>query len=232
MQPPRYEAKVALAVNLDVIKYQLTSAEEYRVMETVYTIVNSREVKENVVAEARSALGYSLSIEELQRKAWLERRHWTLEMRIRDQDPGRAAALVDLWAEMAYQKLQQAQEHAILAYQIQQELDGWLACLPGHMTPTPGPLTQQTRFVPGWNEGCTQHTPEEIESITVRLSKTWLAQSKESLGLAPFLTFTPPEKASLPESPVLYDRGTLILAGATVGFLVAIWMVSLREARA
>ncbi len=232
LQPPLYEAKTALLVNLDVIRYHLTPEEEYRVIDTVSNIVNSHQVQARVVAQASSSLGYSLTVEEFQRRASLERRRWMLEMYIRDRDPVLAAAMVDLWAVIAYQTLTQAQEHALRAYQIQRQMEGWLACLPGYVTPTPEPLTQQISLVPAWNENCLNYSPEAIEASLARLSNTLLTQEGASLGLAPFVEFTPPEKALVPGRPVLYDRGTLVLAGGIVGFLLAVWALSFWRGKA
>ncbi len=225
LRPPVYEAKTRLVVNLDVTKYRLTPSEESRVMDAIVAIVNSSEVQERVVATARSSFGYSLTQGELQRKATLERARQVLEMRVRDRVPAFAATLVNLWAETAYQKLLQAQEHAAAADQIQRQLDGWFACLPGYVTPTPDPQMQCPSLVPAWNEQCEGHSPEEIEVAILRLSNELMIQRRHSLGLVSFLEFTPPEKALVPDTPALYERGTTILAGMAIGLLLSIWMV-------
>lgn len=224
LQPPVYEAKTRLLVNMDVMKYQLTSSEENRIMDAVSAIVNSLEVQESVVATARSSLGYPLTVEEFQRKATLERGRQVLEMSIRDRDPSFAATLVNLWTEIAYQRLNQAQEHAVAADQIQRQIDGWLACLPGYITPTPEPLEQPLSLIPTWNEKCKEYPPEDIEASILKLSNKLTLQRRYSLGLVPFLEFTHPEKASIPDKPALYDRGTVILGGIAIGLLVSIWL--------
>lgn len=225
LQPPVYEAKARLVVNIDVLKYQLTSREENRIMDAVVAIANSPEVQESVVVTARSSFGYSLTIADFRQKATLERAWQVLEMRVRDGDPMLATTLVNLWAEAAYQRLTQAQEHAVAAGQIQRQIDGWLACLPGYITPTPEPLQQPLSFILAWNEKCKNYSPEDIEVAISRLSNELTLQRRNSLGLVPFLEFAYPEKASTPDKPVLYDRGTVILGGTVIGLLLSIWLV-------
>ncbi len=231
-QPPVYEVKAALAVNLDVLEYQLTLWEEDRLMSAILVVVNSRQVHEQTISQANALWGYSLTVEEFRQKISLERQFWVVEMRLRDHDPTLATELVNLWAETAYYTLTQAQKHALAAYQIQRQLDGWLACLPGYVTPTPGPAAPQTSLIPAWNENCKNYSPEVIEAAIARLSAARLAEQNKSLGLAPFIEFSFPEKASIPDRPVVYGRGILVLAGGIIGFLLAVWALAFWSRRA
>jgi hypothetical protein len=145
-------------------------------------------------------------------------------MRIRDPDPLSAATMVNLWAETAYQKLEEAHEHALKAYQIERQLEGWLICLPGYVTPTPPPFSQQSGVVLAWNERCEHDTPAEMEGIIATLSEALILERSQSLGLLPVLEIAFSERATVPEYPARYQTGAVMVAGAIIGFLIAVWL--------
>jgi len=223
MIPPVYEAKAVLQVNIDVSQYCLTQYEADRALSIVSMLISSPDVKQAVVNQAQSS-GQPVTLTRFQQSSVLEIRQSIIEMRVRDQDPVAAAVLANLWAEIAYDRLIQAQEHAIKANRLQQQLTGWLICLPGYVTPTPG-SSPSILVVPSWNEKCQNYTTEKIEEIQSQLSAEIDTEQRQSLGVLPFLNFVLAEKASVPDQPILYGQGIVVLAGAVVGLVVSVWVI-------
>jgi uncharacterized protein involved in exopolysaccharide biosynthesis len=223
VQPPVYEAKAVFGVSVDVTQRCLTQSETDRALNIVGALLNSSIVKETVVARAQS-LGYPVTLAGFRQSTSLERRQSVLEIRVRGREPATATALANLWAEVAYERLIQAREHASQAYLLQQQLTGWLICLPGYVTPTPG-SSPLILAVPSWSEKCENYTIEEIEEIQSRLSTEIAAEQQQSLGVLPFLNFVLAEKASVPDQPILYRQGIVVLAGAVIGLVVSVWII-------
>jgi len=230
--PPVYEAKAVLEVNIDVSQYCLPQYEADRALSIVSMLINSPDVKQAVVNQAQSS-GQPVTLTRFQQSSVLEIRRSIMEMRVRDQNPVAAAVLANLWAEIAYDRLIQAQEHAIKANRLQQQLTGWLMCLPGYVTPTPGSSTSQILVVPScqilvvpsWNEKCENYTTEKIEEVQSQLSAEIDTEQRQSLGVLPFLNFVLAEKASVPDQPILYGQGIFALAGAVIGLVVSVWII-------
>ena len=53
-----------------------------------------------------------------------------------------------------------------------------------------------------------------------------MQERRLSGGIISIMTFALTETASVPEKPVLYTLGTLVLAGACIGFFISLWVVN------
>lgn len=226
-QPPIYEAKAVLMININFGNRRLTQYEEDHAFSAAGAIINSSEVKDLVIAEAQAS-GYSIDLNQLRQKISLERKQSVWELRVRDVDPNSAATLVNTWAEIAYQTLVQAQEHAIKAEQLQVQVSAWRACLPTYVTPTSKP-NQKSPYSFVWNKDCEHYSIEEIENALAGLSAELAAEASRSQGLISILEFALTETATVQDSPVIYGQGNLVFAGAIAGFVIALWMASLKR---
>lgn len=178
-QPPIYEAKAILTININFGNRHLTQYEEDHTFSAAGAIINSSEVKALVIAEAKAS-GYSLDLNQLRQKISLERKQSVWELRVRDQDPRVAAELANIWAKNANEALNIALGHALRADQLENQNDS-------------SELAQEKRL---------------------------------SLGIIPIMSFGLTEFATVPEEPVLYGQGNLVIAGALIGFIVSLWVVN------
>jgi len=121
-QPPIYEAKAVLTVNIDFGSSHFSQYEEDHAFSAAGAIVNSSEVKGLVITEAK-ADGYSLDLNQIQKEFSLERKQSVWELRVRDRDPRIAADLANIWAKNAFIALNTALGHALRADQLKNQND-------------------------------------------------------------------------------------------------------------
>jgi len=227
LRPPVYEAKAVIVISMDFSKRELTQYEEDYTFGTAGALLLSTAVRNQVVAKVQAS-GIQINLEQFVSESSIEGRQSVWEMRVRNADPNIAATLVNAWAEIAYQTLAQAQEHAIKAEQLQVQVSAWQACLPTYVTPTPKPnQTSLYSFV--WNKNCEHYSLEEINNALAGLSAELAAEESQSQGLIPILEFALTETATVPDKPVIYGQGSLVFAGAMVGFVIALWLASLKR---
>lgn len=227
LRPPIYEAKAVIVISMDFSKRELTQYEEDYAFGTAGALILSTAVREQVVAKVYAS-GIQINLEQFVSESSIEGRQSVWEMRVRNADPNIAATLVNTWAEIAYQTLAQALEHAIKAEQLQVQVSAWQTCLPTYVTPTPEPnQTSPYSFV--WNKDCELYSFEEIENTLAGLSAELAAEESQSQGLISILKIALTETATVPDKPVIYDRGNLVFAGAVVGFVIALWIASLKR---
>ena len=224
---PVYEAKAELVISMDFSKRELTQYEEDYAFGTVGALIISNAVRDQVIAKAQ-ADGIQITLEQFVSESFLEGRQSVWEMRVRDADPTIAATLVNSWAETAYQTLTDALAHAVKAEQLQAQVDGWQACLPTYVTPTPVP-EQPSPYSFAWNENCENYSITDIENALAELTPELSAEASQSQGLISILVFALPETAEVPDQPVIYSQGKLVLAGAAIGFVIALWVASLKR---
>lgn len=227
-RPPLYEAKAILMTPIESDCPCGSYYQRYRqeqLLSAVGAVLNSSEVLDSIATAAR-AHGYLVEITQLRDAMALEGKFYKWELRVKDRDPLRAAALANLWAEAAYTKLIEARTHAMKAEQIQAQIESWRACLPGYAPPTPM-AEQETTFLFAWDENCALYSVEEIQKFIDDLSATLLNEQCQSQGLFLPITFSFAEKATVPERPSVYERGKLIFAGAAIGFVLSLWLMNI-----
>jgi uncharacterized protein involved in exopolysaccharide biosynthesis len=227
LRQPVYEAQAVMVISMDFSQRELTQYEEDYAFGTAGALILSTAVRDQVVAKVQAS-GIQINFEQFVSESSIEGRQSVWEMRVRNADPNIATTLVNTWAEIAYQTMAQALEHAIKAEQLQVQVSGWQTCLPTYVTPTPK-LNQPSPYSFVWNKDCEQYSFEEIENALAGLSAELATEESQSQGLISILKIALTETATVPEKPVIYDRGNLIFAGAVVGFVIALWIASLKR---
>jgi len=212
--PPVYEAKAVITINMDFEKRQLTQYEEDYAFGTAGAIITSSEVKNLIITEAQ-VNGISINLPRIQRHFYLERKQSVWELRVRDQDPKVAAELTNIWAEKATDALNLALNHALQAEQLQVQIDGLENCLAG--TPGQAALPQMD---------CKGFSQAEIQVMLQDRTEELVQEKKPSLGIIPIMTIGLTEFASVPEKPAIYGQADLVIAGACIGLVVSLWVIS------
>jgi uncharacterized protein involved in exopolysaccharide biosynthesis len=196
--PAVYEATAGLTITMDFSQRALTQYEQDYAFSTAGAIIVSNAVMGQILELAQIS-GISISSTQLAQQMFSEGRQSVWELHIRDQDPQVAAALANIWAQAAYDTLNSALEHAIMAEQIQVQIGTPEACL---------------SLCPGMTESVLQSWTDEL-----------VQEKKLSQGILPTMEFALTGNATIPEKPVLYNQASLTLAGALIGFVISLWVV-------
>ena len=224
---PIYEAKAVIVISMDFSQRELTQYEQDYAFGTVGALINSNTVRDQVLTKVQ-AEGIQINLEQFVGDSFLEGRQSVWEMRVRNADPKIAATLVNTWAEFAYQTLTQAQVHAIKAEELRIQENAWQACLPTYVTPTPIP-NQPSPYSFNWSVECGNYSITDIENALATLAPELATETSQSQGFISILQFALPETASVPDKPVIYAQGKLVLAGAAAGFVIALWVASFKR---
>jgi uncharacterized protein involved in exopolysaccharide biosynthesis len=202
--PPVYEATSIITVNMDFQKRHLTQYEEDYAFNAAGAIGTSDQVENQIIAQAKIR-GIPVEIDQLQQQMFLERKQSVWELHIRNRDPKIAAELANLWAQKFYEALNTALGHAIRADQIQTQIDSITGILPASGSSVLGSEAQ----------------------ITLKtLSDELLLEQQSSQGIISIMKFAQTGSAITPQGPVLYRLAILVLAGACIGFVISLWVVS------
>jgi uncharacterized protein involved in exopolysaccharide biosynthesis len=212
--PPVYEAQAYIAINLDYPKRQLTQVEEDHAFNAASGIINSDSVMSLVIADAKEK-GYSINPSLFRRDFYLEGRQSVWELHVRDRDPNASAVLTNIWAQEATAALNTALTHALQADQVQAKINSLENCLPGALP--------QTGSIP---LNCQEISQDAIKSMLQEQTAALVNEKNMSFGILSIMTFGLTNLASVPENPVLYGQGGLVLAGALIGLVISIWVVN------
>jgi uncharacterized protein involved in exopolysaccharide biosynthesis len=202
--PPVYEATAVITANMDFQQRALTQNEEDYTINAAAAIGTSTNLENQIISGAK-ALGLSIDINQLRQQMFIERKQSVWELHIRNREPKVAAELANLWSEKFYQALNAALVHAIRADQIQSQINAINNSLSasGSLVLSPG-----------------------AQTTLKNLSNERLKEQKSSQGIISIMKFTQTESAIPPQRPILFQLAYLVLAGACIGFVVSLWLVS------
>jgi hypothetical protein len=213
--PPRYEAVASMLINYD---YTYTSEGdlliEDRVLDRVYHLFVSDETYSNVLDQlvaTEGTLDAWKSVEVLRGHTRMDARLSRWEFIGIHTEPEIAVLIANTWQQEALGRLDEAMDHAWKA----QSLPGFsfdVACV-------------ETIIVENWDDviSCVA-TGEELSQETIDELRKELAASH---GILPMIAYEPFQEANLPERPVLWPRGVLILSGGVIGFILGFLIIIL-----
>jgi uncharacterized protein involved in exopolysaccharide biosynthesis len=137
------------------------------------------------------------------------------ELLVYGRDPQLAASLANAWAETSLQKLEQAYLHALQAWEWQNLLYS------AHCRLEPDPMDDdRTLWV------CTT-VSEELNPDDVT---NGLIEAVESTrGILPIFTFSIRQNATPPDTPILWSRGSIVVASTILGLCTGLLWVFRRR---
>ncbi|MFZ3070363.1 MAG: hypothetical protein WA110_04485 [Anaerolineaceae bacterium] len=214
---PVYEAKAVVSTNMEIVQNAgiseiMVDAEIDHVGELVFhpDVINAL-----IVSEAE--FGNTLTLEDLKMDGSVERRLMTTVIKYRDQDPEVAARIASEWARLFYERLSVAYEHAVVLSEAKTQLAALDAC-----------VNDPTKAL---TELCSSLTAEKLDNELVKLKQVIVTESPQSLGLTKDLNVSQYQPAAVPEKPLNYNRGALILAGALIGLLAGLVFIETKPNR-
>jgi LPS O-antigen subunit length determinant protein (WzzB/FepE family) len=207
-RPPIYQAEAILGVNINYgVTEPLELIVEDRVLNRVAAVIMADKTLGRVLDETSESVRKDRQWEEpsdLRQSIRIDQRLAEWGLVVVDPDPVTAANIAQLWAYSSLQVLDEATEHAWRA----------LALLGESFDVECDLIRAEDGTSRGWT--C-QVEPLDLDpdSLSGELQKE-IARSK---GILPNLSYELLRDASPPSSPVVWDRGTVILAGALIGLL-------------
>jgi hypothetical protein len=216
LQPPVYEARAVLTVMIDYT--QTAPLTEYDQDHTIGIVKSNVVLSKDVLDrdELMEAQQRHIPVEtglSTSARSFLERKHSILELIVRQSNPQAAAALANLWAELAYETLVEAQRDAVQVRLLRGELSALEDCLR---------LPAESEKP----EVCSDLPAGEIQTRIQTLEPQVHEVEVITKGIIPPLSFELSQKASEPDAPVAYGANLLTFSGAMIGFLAGVLLVS------
>lgn len=215
LRPAMYEGRASLATGIDYVRTgPLNDLEEDQAMELVGDLIKSDDTRQ-MMLDLAAAQGVSISEAEFAERSFMERQNYTWVLRVRNDDPDTAALLTNAWMNAAFAVLEEAYGHALIAEGLLQYSQSLNTCLENSISSEPVQAL------------CTAENLAEIQAELLVVNDAKTEELLASRGLFPAMAFTIIERASVPLVPVQYDRNTLVFSGAMLGFVLAVWLISL-----
>lgn len=213
---PVYETRAGISTSIDFTRTGLlTDVEEDYAIGIVGDVISSPEVKKALLADA-DAHNLNISPDFISENTFLERRNNLWDLVVRSSNPELASDVANLWAENGYQALEDALQHAIAAQNYYRYLTSLESCLSETVVNEPVYAV------------CEKNTLAQIQDDMTRTGDLAKQETLASQGILPAMTFTLADVAPVPVRPVIFKQNQLVLSGALIGFLLAIWGVYLK----
>ena len=217
IQAPRYEAKATMGINIqygviEPMELVVEDRAQNRVADFILADSTALQVFENIPQAVRKEQGWN-DPADLSQILRLDRGLSAWGFVVTHADPGLAAEISNLWMEISLAGLIEAQDHAWQAVALMGDEPFQLVC-DQYLIPSDTSESYVWRC--------------DLEPISIdaeALAGKLRTEINLSRGILPVFYFEALSVAEIPQSPVLYHRGVLVLCGALIGLLVAIWIV-------
>ena len=209
-QSPIYESQADFSITIDYTRTGfLSDIDQDQAMLGVGSLMNSDDVLHTSIQKAIK-MGYLVTLEDFRKKISIEREGFTWSLRVRDESPLTAAELVNIWADEANYVYQSAAEHALKAEEYLHYLDSLVNCF------------QRSTIGNGDIGTCTLPNLANISEEIQQTGKLAYQEKGASLGLMPAISAQLVKKGQILQNPIRFSRNSFVIAGAFVGFLIAL----------
>jgi len=214
--PPVFQSSSVLQVDID---HEYTKQmNDYTVMkayERVRGVLLADDVLEesiDTVIEEGADPGEFSGIAAMRERIRVSQRSDGWELVVYSHDPQLAATLANAWADSSIQNLEDGFRHSLMAWKWQGALYS-AHCSLG-LDPDDESRTLWTCTTGG----------EDIDPNSI--ADALLEEVQQTRGILPIFSFSILERAAMPETPVLWQRGTFVLIGLLLGLVVGfLWIV-------
>ena len=207
---PRYEAAAKISTSIDYTSScELEDYEEDRAINEAGWLMISDSVLENV-HEQISEQGVSISYQEILDSFSVERIDdlWTL--RVTSRSPESAILFANIWADEAYEQLDEAFEHAQYANSLAVYIRSLESCL--------------EEIPEGSNQFaiCTIDNVDTLSSEILLKTELLNQELKLSRALLPSARYALASYAQAPTESLVHTRGFLVLSSSVLGLICAL----------
>lgn len=215
--PPVYEARSLVTTNMEIVEdaninETMVDAEINHIGELAYhpDVINK-------LIEIEGAQGNELTLEDLKRDGSVERQLMNTILKVQNRDPQIAARIASEWSQILYTRLAEAYPHAVVLSAAKAQFGMLETCLED-------PVSAKTLY-------CWSLTSDEMVSEMRRLETMIAQESPLSLGLTKDLNVSQFQPAAIPETPLNFQKGTLMLSGTLVGLFAAIIYLEIKPSK-
>lgn len=211
LRPPEYEAVASLDIGIDYGRSQPLSDEATReAFLRVQDLLLADDTLRAAAASLPPDMTGTVTPDNLRSDIRLERFDPKWDMQAFSTSPDQAAAIANAWAESALSALQVAQTHAWRAADLQGKLYRASCTLEAEVGAAE----------PKWvcHSGEPDFSPDQAVGQLMH-------EAELSQGILPNLSFSLQHRAKPPQQVAVYGRGTVVLAGFFLGWLVGIGLV-------
>ena len=211
--PAQYEARAEIAITVDLSRTgTLTGENQDILVNSAGKIINSFPVMAALEQEAREK--YALTdAAQVKSMFALERMAESFALRVQHPDKQIALDLADTWSQLAMAALDNASRHALEVETLSRFLDSLSTCI------------SQISAVGAENPYCSINS---LEQLQVEVDKTNIALLKSrdgARGMTAGLSYSLNQPAQIMPQPVQNSKVQLLLGGAGIGLVLALWMI-------
>jgi capsular polysaccharide biosynthesis protein len=217
--PPRYEAAAAFAINVVYgVTGDLELVVEDRALDRVWQLAMSDETLQDTVTLLEVSAGQNPSwesIDTLKEHIRLDARLSRWELIGIHRDPATAADIANTWRKVTLDRLDEAIDHAWNAYSI----DGVVFDVQCVKL-----LSEDSTGQHLWT--CINTSP----GVSPEDRERFQSELEASRGILPIFNYEAVEKATVPETPVLWPRGVMAFFGGSIGLIIGTVLLLLKPA--
>jgi len=216
-QKPRYEAEAMMGISIqygviEPLELVVEDRAQNRVAELILADSTLLILLDNIEQTVRQEQGWQ-DPADLRQSLRLDRGLSAWGFVVTNPDPGLAAQISDLWMEISLTELEQTQNHAWQAVALMGEESFQLEC------------EQYLLFSEPVETYATRCDLEPVSLDAEALAGQLQTEIQLSRGILPVFSFEALQAAEVPENPVIYQRGVLLISGALIGLLIGMWIV-------
>jgi len=223
--PAMYEASAHLGMDIaygSTLRLELVV--EDRVMGRVSALIDSdptlTHVLQSLPPELRAARGWATPAD-LRPAVRIDKQLGEWLLTVADGDPSVAAEVANAWADAAVAALDEAKRHAWAAVGFQS----------GPFQVNCIQTKPETSDIPGIDWQAWSCTVLPLKLTAAELNGALQNEIDLSQGILPILAYSLLQRATLPVTPVLWGRGTLVLAGTLIGLVTGFVLCLVLPAR-
>lgn len=211
--PTQYEARAEIAINIDLSRIgTLTGENQDILVNSVGKIISSNPVMAALQKEAQDKFAITDKAQ-LESMFAAERMAESFALRVQHPDAQIALSLADDWSQLAIAALDNASRHALEVETFSRYLDSLTSC-----------ISQISSAVED-DPYCSINNLEQLQ-IEVEKTNEALLQSREGArGMTAGLSYTLTQPAQIQSQPIQNGSIQLLLGGALVGLVLALWMI-------
>jgi len=214
-QKPIYEATATVTTN-----FEINPSEEITeiMLDGALYHIGDLAFYSPVIAEliqTEKVEGISLNLEMLRDISAVERRLNSTLIKVKWNDPRIAARIASSWVEILYGYLLDGYQNALLAEDLAEYQEKLETCMI---------VGENSEINCEFSEGTLE---QEIEYLSNEIAN----KRSLSLGLHPNLFISQFQPASIPEKPLYFGRGTLILSGSFIGLAVSLIIIETKKSK-
>ncbi len=216
IQPPLYEARAEIALNVDLSRTgTLSDRNQDILINTTGRLMASAPIMDDLRQQAIQQ-DWLADASNPQQMFFIERKAESFVLRVQHRNPQAALALTDHWSDLALRALETASFYALQADHLERYLDSLTICL----------NQQAIRGVE--ISACPFQNLQQIEAEIVQTGEKILTAREKARGLIPGIRFTLTQPAALLPEPVQFQRSAYLLAGALIGLVLALFAIHFR----